>query len=84
MSTPSLAPTHSLSTVSRAAAARVAAAVAAVAVVLVLLALGAGTSQSSLPSAANATPVKSITPAGADMEQGFGTLNYRHSFVGHR
>lgn len=84
MSTPSLASAPSLSTVSRRAAANIAAAVAAIAVVLVLLAVNPGTSQSNLPSAANATAVKSITPAGADMEQGFSALNYRHSFPGHR
>jgi hypothetical protein len=83
MSTPSLASTPSLSTVSRRAVANIAAAIA-IAVVLVLLAVNTGTSQANLPSAVNATAVKSITPAGADMEQGFAALNYRHSFVGHR
>jgi hypothetical protein len=84
MSTPSLAPAQSLSTISGRAAAIIAAAVAAIAVVVVVLALNTGTAQSNLPSPVNATPVKSITPTGANMEQGFGALSYRHSFAGHR
>jgi hypothetical protein len=86
MSTPSLTPIQSLSTVSRRAAAIIAAAVAAIAVVLVLLALDTSTTQSNVPGAGavTATPVKSITPAGANMAQGFGAPTYRHSFAGHR
>lgn len=83
MSTPSLAPTPSLSTVSHGAAEIIAAAVAAIAVALVLLAINTGTTQSNLPSAVHATAVKSITPAGADMEPGYGAPTYRHSFPGH-
>jgi hypothetical protein len=84
MSTPSLTPAQPLLTVSRSAAAIIGAAVAAIAVVVLVLALNTGTAQSNLPSPVNATPVKSITPIGADMEQGFAAPNYRHSFVGHR
>ena len=86
MSTPSLAPARSprptLSVVpQRSSPPR---SLPAIAVVVVVLALNTGTAQSNLPSPVNATPVKSITPAGANMEQGFGALSYRHSFAGHR
>ncbi len=84
MSTPSPTSAQPLATVSRHPAAIIAAAVAAIAVVLVLLALNTSTTQSNLPSAVNATPVNTITPAGADMEQGFGAPSYRNAYVGHR
>jgi hypothetical protein len=85
MSTPSIASAPSLSTVSRRAAAWIAAAAAAIAVVVVVaLALNTGTTQPTLASPISATPVKSITPAGANMQQGLPMLSYATPFAGHR
>ena len=80
MSTPSFT-AQSLSTVSRRTVAIIAAAVGAVALALVLLALNSGTTQPTTFKLVNATPVKSITPAGADMAQNRGTQNYGHSYA---
>ena len=83
MSTPSLAPAQSLSTVSGRVAAIIAAAVAAIVVVVVVLALNTGTAQSNLPSPVNATPVKHH-PHRRQHGAGLRALSYRHSFAGHR
>ena len=83
MSTPSFAHAQSLSPFSHRAAAVIAAAVGALAVLVVVLALNTGTTQSTSLSPTGATPVHSITPAGANMAQGSG-LTYRHAFAGHR
>jgi hypothetical protein len=80
MSTPSFT-AQSLSTVSRRTLAVIAAAVAAVALAFVLLALNSGTTRPTTVKLVNATPVKTITPAGADTAQNLGTLNYGHSFA---
>ncbi len=85
MSTPSLTSGQSLFTVSRRVTAWIGAAAAAIAVVVVVaLALNTRAAQPSLASPVSATPVKSITPAGADMEQGLTTLSYGTSSAGHR
>lgn len=83
MSTPSFAHAQSLSTFSHRAAAMIAA-VVAFAVLVAVLALNAGTTQSTSLSPTGATPIHSITPAGANMAQGYGGLTYRRSFAGHR
>ncbi len=80
MSTPSFT-AQSLSTVSRRTVAIIAAAVGAVALALVLLALNSATTQPTTVKLVNATPVTSITPAGADMAQNHGALNYGHSYA---
>ena len=80
MSTPSFT-AQSLSTVSRRTVAIIAAAVGAVALALVLLALNSATTQPTTVKLVNATPVKSITPAGADMAQNRGPLTYGHSYA---
>ena len=84
MSTPSLAPAQSFQSPPRHLAALVLAAVTAIAVAIVVLALNSGTTQSSALAPSSVTVVRSITPAGADMAQGFSGLTYRHSFAGHR
>ena len=81
MSTPSYT-AQSLSTVSRRTMAIIAAAVGAVALAVVLLALNSGTTQPTTLKLFNATPVKSITPAGAGTAQNRGTLELRPQPLG--